>query len=179
MTHFKSFQSCFSEKWHLTGLDIFQFIHYNGEANGVWRSLVSRMVRVHEAAGSNPATPTKNAALRLRWEITVFAVISYFFQLLSGFPWKFRKTLRFWLKFENGHPFGWPFHVCVFYSAMRSRSTTVFCVLPLLHFNNTEMSQKPHRRNRPRLCFWANRGRFFMFYHSLWKIGFRFSKVQT
>ena len=25
---------------------------------GVWRSLVSRMVRVHEAAGSNPATPT-------------------------------------------------------------------------------------------------------------------------
>ena len=64
--HFKSFPFCFSEKWHLTGLDIFQFIHYNGEANGVWRSLVSRMVRVHEAAGSNPATPTKNAALRLR-----------------------------------------------------------------------------------------------------------------
>ena len=26
----------------------------------MWRSLVSRMVRVHEAAGSNPATPTKN-----------------------------------------------------------------------------------------------------------------------
>ena len=26
---------------------------------GVWRSLVSRMVRDHEAAGSSPATPTK------------------------------------------------------------------------------------------------------------------------
>ena len=29
---------------------------------GVWRSLVSRMVRVHEAAGSNPATPTTDPA---------------------------------------------------------------------------------------------------------------------
>ena len=28
---------------------------------GVWRSLVSRMVRDHEAAGSSPATPTKYA----------------------------------------------------------------------------------------------------------------------
>ena len=27
---------------------------------GVWRSLVSRLVRVQEAVGSNPATPTKN-----------------------------------------------------------------------------------------------------------------------
>ena len=26
--------------------------------SGVWRSLVSRLVRVQEAAGSNPATPT-------------------------------------------------------------------------------------------------------------------------
>ena len=40
-------------------LDNGQNFHYNIQAIGVWRSLVSRMVRVHEAAGSNPATPTK------------------------------------------------------------------------------------------------------------------------
>ena len=35
-------------------------VFYNtlAEENGVWRSLVSRMVRDHEAAGSSPATPT-------------------------------------------------------------------------------------------------------------------------
>ena len=32
---------------------------YNRLANGVWRSLVSRLVRVQEARGSNPLTPTK------------------------------------------------------------------------------------------------------------------------
>ena len=31
---------------------------YNIYALGVWRSLVSRLVRVQEAVGSNPATPT-------------------------------------------------------------------------------------------------------------------------
>ena len=31
---------------------------YNSYAFGVWRSLVSRLVRVQEAVGSNPATPT-------------------------------------------------------------------------------------------------------------------------
>ena len=40
-------------------LDITSFFHYNVLAIGVWRSLVSRLVRVQEAAGSNPATPTK------------------------------------------------------------------------------------------------------------------------
>ena len=36
---------------------------YNRQAKniGVWRSLVSRLVRDQEAAGSNPATPTKKA----------------------------------------------------------------------------------------------------------------------
>lgn len=29
--------------------------------NGVWLSLVERVVRDYEAAGSNPVTPTKNA----------------------------------------------------------------------------------------------------------------------
>ena len=32
---------------------------YNILAIGVWRSLVSRLVRVQEASGSNPDTPTK------------------------------------------------------------------------------------------------------------------------
>ena len=32
---------------------------YNEQANGVWRSLVSRLVRVQETSGSNPDTPTK------------------------------------------------------------------------------------------------------------------------
>ena len=38
--------------------------HYNTMANGVWRSLVSRLVRVQEASGSNPDTPTNNQARR-------------------------------------------------------------------------------------------------------------------
>ena len=41
-------------------LDNPQKFHYNTLANGVWRSLVSRLVRVQEASGSNPDTPTKN-----------------------------------------------------------------------------------------------------------------------
>ena len=44
-------------------LDKPSIIHYNISAIGVWRSLVSRMVRVHEAAGSNPATPTMASVL--------------------------------------------------------------------------------------------------------------------
>ena len=41
-------------------LDKYRKIHYNILAIGVWRSLVSRLVRVQEASGSNPDTPTKN-----------------------------------------------------------------------------------------------------------------------
>ena len=41
-------------------LDKNSISNYNIKAIGVWRSLVSRLVRVQEAAGSNPATPTKN-----------------------------------------------------------------------------------------------------------------------
>ena len=36
---------------------------YNRLAIGVWRSLVSRLVRVQEASGSNPDTPTKNVGI--------------------------------------------------------------------------------------------------------------------
>ena len=38
-------------------------IPYNGLAIGVWRSLVSRLVRVQEAPGSNPGTPTRKKRL--------------------------------------------------------------------------------------------------------------------
>ncbi len=41
-------------------LDNKQDFPYNVVVNGVWRSLVSRLVRVQEASGSNPDTPTKN-----------------------------------------------------------------------------------------------------------------------
>ena len=39
-------------------LDIEPYFQYNGIVIGVWRSLVSRLVRVQEASGSNPDTPT-------------------------------------------------------------------------------------------------------------------------
>ena len=39
-------------------LDIGIEFHYNTLEIGVWRSLVSRLVRVQEASGSNPDTPT-------------------------------------------------------------------------------------------------------------------------
>ena len=39
-------------------LDNLRKNHYNDLAIGVWRSLVSRLVRVQEASGSNPDTPT-------------------------------------------------------------------------------------------------------------------------
>ena len=44
-------------------LDNREIIHYNTRVNGVWRSLVSRLVRVQEASGSNPDTPTMQSVL--------------------------------------------------------------------------------------------------------------------
>ena len=58
-------------------LDNSQIIHYNIQAIGVWRSLVSRMVRVHEAAGSNPATPTMQSVL-MGSEILLRTLFFYF-----------------------------------------------------------------------------------------------------
>ena len=46
----------------MESLDNGYIFHYNIVAIGVWRSLVSRLVRVQEASGSNPDTPTKNPA---------------------------------------------------------------------------------------------------------------------
>ncbi len=39
-------------------VDIWRNYRYNILDFGVWRSLVSRLVRVQEASGSNPDTPT-------------------------------------------------------------------------------------------------------------------------
>ena len=47
------------------GLDKSLEFYYNTLAIGVWRSLVSRLVRVQEASGSNPDTPTKRQRLLL------------------------------------------------------------------------------------------------------------------
>ena len=44
----------------LAVLDKYQKPGYNILDFGVWRSLVSRLVRVQEASGSNPDTPTIN-----------------------------------------------------------------------------------------------------------------------
>ena len=45
--------------FHGHRLDKLRNYQYNILAIGVWRSLVSRLVRVQEASGSNPDTPTK------------------------------------------------------------------------------------------------------------------------
>ncbi len=50
---------------------------YNGIVIGVWRSLVSRLVRVQEASGSNPDTPTKNT-------VTAYAVAVFFIDVESN-----------------------------------------------------------------------------------------------
>ena len=68
--------------------------------------MVARMVRVHEAVGSNPATRTKNRHFRAK-----MAVFSYF-------SWKFRpKNLFLYLTTQipqmvlwSGHRRGTPFH---------------------------------------------------------------------
>ena len=61
-------------KKYLAGLDNIAMFHYNNLAIGVWRSLVSRLVRVQEASGSNPDTPTKKAE-------SAYAVSVFLFQI--------------------------------------------------------------------------------------------------
>ena len=63
-------------------LDIPTFIHYNIIRIGVWRSLVSRLVRVQEASGSNPDTPTTGPSSNGP------VSFSHFHKLL----WKFKET---------------------------------------------------------------------------------------
>ena len=56
---YKQFALVMQNLQTITTLDNQRIIHYNIWAIGVWRSLVSRLVRVQEASGSNPDTPTK------------------------------------------------------------------------------------------------------------------------
>ena len=63
------------------------FFQYNVSAIGVWRSLVSRLVRVQEASGSNPDTPTISSVhngLEL-WTLDFFAISSFFVMYGAGF----------------------------------------------------------------------------------------------
>ena len=53
-------------------VDRLEKYRYNIWDFGVWRSLVSRLVRVQEASGSNPDTPTKNP-------VTTFVVAGFLF----------------------------------------------------------------------------------------------------
>ena len=62
-------------------LDFVMKIHYNIKTIGVWRSLVSRLVRVQEASGSNPDTPTKRKAHLQRW-----AFLLVFVGIRRGLP---------------------------------------------------------------------------------------------
>ena len=93
--------SAFRGKTRGFALDNPWIIHYNGQAIGVWRSLVSRMVRVHEAAGSNPATPTMGKSfqglpifhlffLKLHICVQLFAVFSLFVEEHSSYYLKRR-----------------------------------------------------------------------------------------
>ena len=61
----------FPGDFHYT-LDKARKNHYNDLAIGAWRSLVSRLVRVQEAAGSNPAAPTK-------FPVIMYVVAGYFY----------------------------------------------------------------------------------------------------
>ena len=52
---------------------------------GVWRSLVSRLVRDQEAAGSSPATPTNFFWLETQLFLAIFAYLRTIFAILFGF----------------------------------------------------------------------------------------------
>ena len=68
-------------------------VQYNNKAvensnphNGVWRSLVSRLVRDQEASGSNPDTPTKTGKFLLKLAGFYFCVLAFVFS--GKFPEK-------------------------------------------------------------------------------------------
>ena len=58
---------------------------YNRLAIGVWRSLVSRLVRVQEASGSNPDTPTKENSIANGCFAVLFLYLLVNFKLLRIF----------------------------------------------------------------------------------------------
>jgi hypothetical protein len=59
-------------------LDKSLFSTYNIQADGVWRSLVSRLVRDQEASGSNPDTPTIEKSLETQWVSRLFPIYGLF-----------------------------------------------------------------------------------------------------
>ena len=52
------------------------------EKNGVWLSLVERLVRDQEAAGSNPVTPTKKKTVKNRCNAYIYGCCGGFFYVL-------------------------------------------------------------------------------------------------
>ena len=61
-------------------IDIFKNNRYNILDFGVWRSLVSRLVRVQEASGSNPDTPTIGKHWKCMFPV-LFLTLSHIFVL--------------------------------------------------------------------------------------------------
>ena len=61
-------------------LDKSEISAYNSFAFGVWRSLVSRLVRDQEASGSNPDTPTISSVHNgfELWTLDFFVISSFF-----------------------------------------------------------------------------------------------------
>ena len=72
-------------------VDRWLFSGYNVRVDGVWRSLVSRLVRVQEASGSNPDTPAKENSIANGCFAVLFLYLWVFSKLLCNF-W-------FWLFF--------------------------------------------------------------------------------
>ena len=57
---------------------------YNRLAIGVWRSLVSRLVRVQEASGSNPDTPTIENSIANGCFAVLFLFYGYFLNFFAN-----------------------------------------------------------------------------------------------
>ena len=74
------------ESYAQLGVDNRGIFHYNDLAIGVWRSLVSRLVRVQEASGSNPDTPTKKLPVLFGTGSFFVALYSKCSDLLVYFP---------------------------------------------------------------------------------------------
>ena len=66
-------------------LDKSKISAYNSFAFGVWRSLVSRLVRDQEASGSNPDTPTKENSIANGCFAVLFLYLLVNFKLLRIF----------------------------------------------------------------------------------------------
>ena len=73
------------ESYAQLGVDNRGIFHYNDLAIGVWRSLVSRLVRVQEASGSNPDTPTIENSIANSCFAVLFLYLWMFSKLFCKF----------------------------------------------------------------------------------------------